>query len=63
MEGRGADLESGGADAQAVGSLFQADAKLALQVLQAQPLARLPGVARPLNFPPRCVQRKNMGAD
>lgn len=57
MKGTGADLEGGGADAQAVGGLFQADAKLALQVLQPQPLARLPGVARPLAFPPRCVRQ------
>ncbi len=48
-------LERGGADAEAVGGLFQADAKLALQVLQPQPLPWLARVADALALPPRCA--------
>jgi len=52
-----ARLERGGADAQAVGGLLEPHAKLALQVLQPQPLARLAGVARPAPAPPPYAAR------
>ena len=54
---RGKNLKGGGADAQAVGCLLEPDAKLALQVLQPQPLPRLARIARPLSLPPRCSKQ------
>lgn len=50
-----ADLEGCWADSQTVGSLLEADAKLALQILQAQLFAWLAWVARTLCLAVGCT--------